>query len=118
MALGLTALVFLAIAVASLVAPHVMAQPLGLVLDNVNALSEFRAIYVGLWAVHAGLAGWAAWRPQRVLLGDIVGLLVAGQVVGRLLSVWVDGVPDASIWPPAIAEAIGAVVILGLRPEP
>ena len=114
--LALVGIVFLAIAAASLVAPAAMAEPLGYRLDSVNAYNEFRAIYVGLWLAHAVLFAWAAWRIERRELGDVGALLLAGQVVGRLLSLALDGMPDARLLPAAIAELVGAVLIWLLRP--
>ncbi len=50
--LFITGVVFLAIAIGSLVAPETMAGPLGIQLNNITAYNEFRAIYVGLWLAH------------------------------------------------------------------
>jgi hypothetical protein len=112
--LAVVGVVFTCIAVASLVVPHVMAEGLGYRLDNVDALSEFRAIYVGLWLAHAVIMFGAARRPDTVL-ADVAGVLVAGQVVGRVFSLTLDGVPDKLI-PISMVEALGAALILGLRP--
>lgn len=67
MVLGLTALVFLGIALASLVRPHVMAEGVGYRLDSVDALSEFRAIYVGLWVATAVVLLVALARVEQAL---------------------------------------------------
>ena len=114
--LGLTALVFLGIAAGSLVAPHAMAHGLGYRLDSIDALSEFRAIYVGLWLATALLMLVAARRAELTILGDLAGLLVLGQVLGRLVSLVLDGMPSARIWAPFVLEAIGGLAILALRP--
>lgn len=113
----LTALAFLAIAIGSLVAPQPMAEPLGYRLDTVNALNEFRAIYVGLWLAHALILAWAAWRIERLVLGDVGGILVLGQVVGRILSLLIDGAPGPELLGPALSETAGGLLILGLRPR-
>ncbi len=112
-----TALVFVAIAVRSLVAPHAAAAGLGYRLDSVNARSEFRAIYVGLWLAHAVLLVVAARRVDVALLGDLAALLILGQVAGRLVSVALDGsLPSGPLLPIAALEAVGGVVLLLVRP--
>ena len=113
--LAVTAVVFAGIALASIVAPQTMADPLGYTLSNTNALNEFRAIYVGLWLAHAVVLIWAARRIDLIYLGDVAGILILGQVVGRLLSLGLDGIPDERMAPIAFAEFIGAALILGLR---
>lgn len=117
-ALALAAIVFLGIAAASLIAPAKMAEPMGYALTNINAYSEFRAIYVGLWLAHAIVLGWAAWRIDQPALGDVGGILILGQVIGRVLSLVLDGIPGADLAPFAIAELAGGAVILSVRPKP
>jgi hypothetical protein len=115
--LGLAALTFAAIAVGSLVAPRQMAQPFDYVLDTTNALSEFRAIYVGLWLAHVFVLAWAALRIDLAYLGDVAGVLVLGQVAGRLVGIAIDGLPDLRLAPPAVAELVAGSLILLLRPR-
>jgi hypothetical protein len=115
--LGVTALVFTGIAVASLVAPHKMAAGLGYTLDNVDALNEFRAIYVGLWLATAGLLVTALRRVNDPLVGDLGAMLILGQTGGRLLSLLLDGTPTMRIWPVFILEAVGGVALLVVRPS-
>jgi len=114
----LAALVFTGIAIASLVMPDTMADGLGYRLDSVDARSEYRAIYVGLWLAHAVLLVVAARRIESLILGDLGGLLIAGQVVGRLLSLGLDGeLPSATMLPTSVAEVVAAVAILLVRPR-
>jgi hypothetical protein len=114
----LIGVVFLAIAVASLLAPDVMAAQLGYRLDNVDARNEYRAIYVGLWLATAAYFGVAAARVAQPILGDLGALLILGQTFGRLISLVLDGMPTANIWPPFLIEAVGGLAVLALRPEP
>jgi hypothetical protein len=115
--LGLTAAVFASIAVASLLAPHKMAEGLGYTLGSVDALNEFRAIYVGLWLATAALLVIALRRIQEPLLGDLCALLVLGQTGGRVLSLLLDGMPSAKVWPIFVLEAIGGLALLIVRPS-
>lgn len=110
--------VFFIIAIASLVIPHEMAKPLGYELTNLNALNEFRAIYVGLWLAHVLIFVIAARNIHQVVLGDVCGVLIGGQVVGRLIGLVIDGAPTADLLPVAIAEAVGAILLFVLRPKP
>ncbi len=114
--LGAPMLVFGGIAVASAVAPHTMAEGLGYHLDNVDALSEYRAIYVGLWAAHVVIFGLALRRLREPIFGDLGALLILGQVVGRLVSLGLDGIPSR-VLPVSAAELLGGVAILLVRPR-
>jgi uncharacterized protein DUF4345 len=115
--LGLTAFVFTAIALGSLVAPRKMAEGLGYSLDSVDALSEFRAVYVGLWLATAALLVVALRRVREAILGDLCATLVIGQTVGRIVSLLLDGTPSGRVWPIFVLEAIGGVALLVVRPS-
>jgi hypothetical protein len=112
----LTAIVFAGLAVASLLAPHAMAKGIGYTLDSVDALSEFRAVYVGLWLATAALLVVAARRVDEPLLGDLGAMLVLGQTLGRVLSLVLDGVPSGRVWPMFVLEAVGGLALLIVRP--
>lgn len=115
--LALIALVFAAITVPSLFAPDVMAEGLGYALGNVDARNEFRAVYVGVWLATAALFALAARRPDDRSLYLACMLLLGGQVVGRLLALAFDGPPTVRILPFFVVEAIGAAVLVALRPR-
>lgn len=114
--LGLTAVVFIGVAAGSLVAPHEMAAGLGYRLDNLDALNEFRAVYVGMWLAMAALLILAFRRVDDPLLGDAAAVLMLGQTLGRLLSVALDGLPGARIWPMFVLEGLGGLALLWVRP--
>ncbi|MEK6607475.1 MAG: DUF4345 family protein [Myxococcota bacterium] len=113
----LPALMFLAIAAGSAVAPHVMAAGLGYRLESIDALSEFRAVYVGVWSATAALLLIAAWRISHALLGDLGAIFILGQTGGRVLSLVVDGLPSGRVWPLLLLEALGGLAILAVRPD-
>jgi len=113
----LSGLVFVAIALGSLLAPHEMAAGLGYTLGNVDALSEFRAVYVGLWLAIAVLLVVAGSRVQPALVGDLGALLILGQSVGRLLSLALDGPPTSRIWPMFALETLAGIALLLVRPS-
>jgi len=115
--LGLAALVFAAVAFGSLVAPQKLAEGFGYTLANTDALNEFRAIYVGLWLATAAIFALAARRVENALLGDVCALLLLGQVAGRISSLLLDGTPSERIWPMFVAELLGGVALLAIRPS-
>src|SRR5687767_1009350 len=94
-----------------------MAAGLGYSLTNVDALSEFRAIYVGLWLATALVLVVALRRVRDALLGDICAILILGQTAGRLASLLLDGAPSARVWPMFVLEALGGVALLAVRPS-
>jgi hypothetical protein len=113
----LIAVVFAGIAIASLLEPDVMAAQLGYRLDSIDARNEYRAIYVGLWLATAAYFWIAAARVSQPILGDLGALLILGQTAGRVLSLALDGLPTAQMWPPFFIEAAGGLALLVLRPE-
>lgn len=115
--IGVTAAVFTALALRALVNPHGTAAHLGYRLDNVDALNEFRAVYVGLWLATAVLLVMAARRVDEPILGDLGALLVAGQVFGRVVSLLLDGPPTARLWPIWGLETLGAAALFLVRPQ-
>lgn len=115
--LSLSAVVFIAVAIGSFLAPHMMADNLGYTLGTVDALSEFRAVYVGVWLATAVILLYAAKRIELTILGDIGALLLLGQTFGRLTSLVLDGVPSSAVWPVALLELVGGLAILFLRPR-
>jgi Domain of unknown function (DUF4345) len=94
-----------------------MATGLGYSLDSVDALSEFRAVYVGLWLATAVVFVVALRRIQQAILGDVCAILILGQTAGRLLSLLLDGVPSGTVLPMFVLEAIGGVALLVVRPS-
>ena len=113
----LSALVFFAIALGSLVIPHTVAAQLGYTLNNVDALNEFRAVYVGVWVATGILLITAARRIDLPLIGDLGALLILGQTFGRTISIALDGLPGEKIWPIFALELLGGVAILVVRPS-
>jgi hypothetical protein len=110
----ITAAVFVLIAAHANVRPQ--AAHLGRHLDDVDARNEFRAIYLGLWLATAVMLVIAARRVRDAILGDLGALLILGQVLGRLVSLILDGLPGPSIWAIGSLELVGGLVILAVRP--
>jgi len=115
--LAVTGLTFLVIATASLIAPHTMAEPFRYGLSHVDSLSEFRAVYVGLWLAHVAACAMAIKHITSAPVGDVVGILVLGQGIGRLVSAALDGLPSAAILPMLVIELLGGTSLLLVRPS-
>ena len=114
--LGLTALVFLLLALRSALVPDTVARELGYSLNGANAYSELHAIYVGLWLAHAALGGWAMLHVDQALLGDILALLVLGQPLGRLIALPRYGWPQGPLLAFFVLEVVGGAALLCVRP--
>lgn len=115
--LVVAALVFAGIAAGALVAPRTMAAQFQLRLDHVDALNEYRAVYVGLWLAQAALLVIAARHVRWALLGDLGALLILGQLGGRLVSLILDGTPSSKVWPTLFVELVAGLAILLVRPR-
>jgi hypothetical protein len=104
-----SALVYGAIGVAFVVAPHALAPLVGIDLTSVTADNDFRAVYGG---VPAGLAVFIAMglrRPQWELPALwVVALTLGGLAATRVLSWGVAG------WPEPIGLALHASEAFGL----
>ena len=112
--LGIAAAVFVLIAVQAVLQPEQLL--LGRQLDSVDAYSEFRAIYLGLWLATAAQLVIAAQRVREPVLGDLGALLILGQVVGRIVSLLADGIPGPQVWAIFTLELVGGAAILVVRP--
>lgn len=106
---------FAGMGIYALVAPALLARPLGLVVDSAISRSEIRAVYGGFGFAIAGLLGWAAAGTGDLRSGAAVtvGVALAGMAAGRVLSRLVDNATAFyPIWFYFLVEAIGAAVVL------
>ena len=100
----------------ALVRPNSLAKAVGARLESKNGISEFHAIYVGIFFAQAALCGLAAWRVEEVLLGDLVALFVLSQPVGRLVGIARNGFPTGLLRFLFSLEAISGILLLMVRP--
>ena len=91
--LHIVAAVFFVEAALALFDPHSAAELIGYRFENVDALSEFRAIYLGMWSVLGTAALLAARGKGEPILGDVVVCAVVAESFARALSVALDGTP-------------------------
>ena len=114
--LGLTALVFLILALRAWWVPDKVAGELGYAIRDANGYSELHAIYVGLWLAHSALGVYALVHIDQAALGDILALLILGQPLGRMIAVPKFGLPGGPLLAFFALEVIGGVVLLAVRP--
>ncbi len=96
--------------------PQSAAELVGYRILRVDGLSEFRAVYLGMWSVLGVVAFIAARRAHEPLLGDVVACLIVGEAVARVLSVALDGAPG-SISFLHIAMETAPIAVLLIRPR-
>jgi hypothetical protein len=111
----LTALVWLGIGLAGLIAPAWLLSPMTVTATDPIGFSELRAMYGGLELGLAGFTGWCA-ATGRVREGLLISIVtVGGLSVGRLIGVFVDGSTDPMLLFLMVLEGSGAALgIYGL----
>lgn len=115
--LALNGLIFLLFALYAVVSPHGLAKSLDYQLPSANALSEFRAIYVGLCGAMGLLFLQAARRIEETGIADALGVIYVGLGCGRFFALAVDGVPGSLFIAAGVFELVSGFLILALRPR-
>lgn len=113
--LALSGLTFGAIGLIGLFLPAQVAQVYGLSLIGVDGLAEFRAVYQGFWISLAITMITAARRPEETLLGDLCGVMLLAQSLGRLASFGLDGRPTWPFIAAFVMELTSALTIFAPR---
>jgi hypothetical protein len=112
LSLAMSGLTFAVIAIAATFAPQLVARNYALSLNGVDGLNEFRAIFMGFWAALAYAMITAARKPERIMLGDVCGVMLLLQALGRAVSMVVDGVPSLNFVGAFLGELSMAVLVL------
>ena len=112
----LTGLVFAAIAVMALIDPAGMVARMGIQLTEVSSRNEMRAVYGGLNLAMA-LYLCAAFQIAEIRSAALTftALFTGGLLLGRLVSLIVDGMPSPLIGSFIAIEVTGFVLALTLR---
>lgn len=105
------ALVYLLISVQALLQPSRVMQLLGIRFDNVNGLSEFHAIYVGVWWATAAMLIYAGFVPKEQVLAHFAALLVLAQPIGRTVGLVRKAVPVGNLRLMFGLELLGGVLL-------
>ncbi len=95
--------------------PHAAAEAMGYAIVNADGMSEFRAVYLGMWCALGGAALLAARRPEEPLLGNFVACAILGEAFARILSVAIDGPPGLLSYV-HIAMELSPLALLLARP--
>lgn len=114
--LGATGVVFLAFALWTLVKADAFAAVLGYKLDSNNSVSEFHAIYLGVFVAQAILCAVAVLRVQDALIGDIVAIFLLSQPAGRVIAAIKRGWPSGLMALLFGVEIVAGLLVLGVRP--
>jgi len=109
--LTIAAVIFAAVGTTGLVAPELLASSAEIELPSPSAMAEFRAAYFGSFAACAVLFAQGARRPEsRQIALLLLGLVTAGFVAGRLVSLAIDGLPGSLAMGNLALEFIGSVL--------
>ena len=121
MMLALAGGVFTIIGLSHLSVPQAMLSFHGLMMTTVNAYSDVRAGYGGLYvALGVVFLGGAARPGMRDLALLMLAAVTGGLAGGRLLSLIVDGAPTWSAWllmSIELAAAVSVASLLRRRPS-
>ena len=118
--LGIMGLAFCKVGIEALVDPQAVLQQVGITLDNPSALSSMRAVYGGMHLFFGLLCFWSAMREPASAL-RLVALYAGGFVIGRTISLAVDGAPNSFVFTWLGTEAfslVASLVLLGLLRQP
>jgi hypothetical protein len=113
--LGLVAINFVIFALWTILKPTSFAKVLGYDLNSSNAISEFHAIYFGVFLSHAVLALAAIKFNDILVLGDLVAVFLLSQPVGRIVAWFKGAKPQKVMFIMFILETFGGIVLLVVR---
>lgn len=114
--LAATGGIFIAFATWAVAAPRSMANSLGYRLDSSNAMSEFHAIYLGVFVAQALLCLLAFVRIDDALIGDLVAVFLLAQPIGRAVAGLRGAWPTGLLRLAMVLELFGGLAILFVRP--
>ena len=109
--LAVAAVAFLIVGIGHLVVPLTMVEPMNIQLQGINAFNEIRANYGGMHFLMGNffLLGVFVTKLREAALGTLA-IFTSGLVLGRVVSLAVDGAPGTFIWLMLVGELIGAVI--------
>lgn len=97
--------------------PKSLAVTLGYTLQSKNAISEFHAIYVGVFIAQACLCALAVARIEDAAIGNSVAVFLLGQPFGRLIATFRGGLPSGLLLALFIMEFVGGILLLMVQPN-
>ena len=115
--LAATGGIFVCFALWAAVKPKSLATTLGYTLTSKNAVSEFHAIYVGVFIAQAGLCALAFVRVTDAMLGNLVAIFLLSQPVGRVIAIFRGGFPSGFLLMLFAMEIAGGIIVLLVQPS-
>jgi hypothetical protein len=108
--LFVTGLIFALVGLYSLIDPNAALAPLDLHFQTVNSFSQERGTAGGV-TLAAGILMIASAHYRRLVLPALwmVTMVLGGLEAGRLVSLFVDGVPGKVVWIYSAFEILGLV---------
>ncbi|MEM9264284.1 MAG: DUF4345 family protein [Cyanobacteria bacterium P01_F01_bin.13] len=116
--LAVTGIIFACFVLWAALKPKLLATSLGYTLTSKNAVSEFHAIYVGVFIAQAWLCFLAWTRVADAALGNLVAVFLLGQPLGRIIAAFRGGWPSGFLMVLFIMEFVGGCTILLVQPNP
>jgi hypothetical protein len=97
--------------------PKSLATTLGYTPQSKNAISEFHAIYIGVFIAQAWLCALAFARIEDATLGNLVAVFLLGQPFGRVIAALRGGWPAGFLLVLFIMECVGGILLLLVQPS-
>lgn len=116
--LAVTGGIFACFALWAALKPKSLATTLGYTLASKNALSEFHAIYVGVFIAQAGLCALAFARVADAAIGNLVAVFLLGQPFGRMIAAFRGSWPSGLLLVLFVLELVGGILLLVVQPSP
>lgn len=109
--LAIAALAFLIVGIGHLLVPLTMVEPMSIKLQGINAFNEIRANYGGMHSLMGVffLLGVFVTKLRAAALVTLA-IFTSGLVLGRMVSIAIDGVPGTFIW----LLLVGEVMLAGI----
>lgn len=116
--LAATGSIFACFAFWAALKPQSLATSLGYTLTSNNAISEFHAIYVGVFIAQAWLCTFAWTRVDDAAIGNLVAIFLLSQPLGRMMAAFRGSRPAGLLMVLFIMEFVGGGILLWVQPSP
>ena len=115
--LGATSLTFVFFALWAIFKPNSLANTLGYQLNNNNAISEFHAIYIGVFISQSILCVLAFIRIEDAMIGNLVAVFLLSQPLGRIIAMFRGGSATGLLKLLFAAEIVAGLMLLLVQPS-
>jgi magnesium-transporting ATPase (P-type) len=115
--LGATCLTFVFFALWAILKPNSLANTLGYELNNNNAISEFNAIYIGVFMAQSLLCVLAFVRIDDAMIGNLVAVFLLSQPLGRIIAMFRGGSATGFMKLLFTSEVVAGLMLLVVQPS-